>query len=78
MSDQGGSGAPGTMDQVRRYGPAVGLTAVAALFVFQNTNEARFDFLWFNFTWPLWVMLVVFAVVGALVMRWAGRRRRRA
>ena len=53
--------------------------AVLLLFVFQNTEDVRFDFLWFHFTWPLWLYTIVVAAVGAVV--WFGlgvlRRHRR-
>jgi uncharacterized integral membrane protein len=52
---------------------------VLLLFVFQNTEDVRFDFLWFHFTWPLWLYTIVAAAVGAVV--WFGlgvvRRHRR-
>jgi uncharacterized integral membrane protein len=60
----------------------IGSTAgVAALLIFilQNTEDVRFDFLVFHFTWPLWFYTIVTATVGALV--WIGlgvaRRHRR-
>lgn len=79
MSDRsaGPDLGPSTFDQIKRFGPP-GLIALAALlFVLQNTDTAKFDFLWFTFEWPLWIMLVVFAAVGAVVF-WALARRRRA
>lgn len=70
--------APSTSDQIRRFGPA-GLLAVAALlFVVQNTDDASFNFLWFEFVWPLWIILVVFALVGAAIFWFVARRRRKA
>jgi uncharacterized integral membrane protein len=52
---------------------------VLLLFVFQNTEDVRFDFLWFHFTWPLWLYTIVVAAVGAFA--WFGlgvlRRHRR-
>lgn len=57
----------------------VGGLAVLVIFIVQNTNEVRFDFLWLHFTWPLWLYTIVVAVFGALV--WFGlgvmRRHRR-
>ena len=38
----------------------------------QNTERVRIDFLFWNFTWPLWLLTLVTAVVGALV--WIGVR----
>jgi uncharacterized integral membrane protein len=53
--------------------------AVLVVFVVQNTEDVRFDFLWINFTWPLWLYTIVVAAFGALV--WFGlgvmRRHRR-
>lgn len=68
---------PSTFDQVRRFGPPAVLLVVALLFVFQNTNDARFDFLWFDFTAPLWLMLLGSMVVGGVIALGAARRRRK-
>jgi uncharacterized integral membrane protein len=52
---------------------------VLLIFIVQNTEDVRFDFLWLNFTWPLWLYTIMVAVFGALV--WFGigvmRRHRR-
>jgi uncharacterized integral membrane protein len=52
---------------------------VLLLFVLQNTEDVKFHFLWFSFTWPLWLYTIVTAVFGALI--WFGlgvvRRHRR-
>ena len=49
------------------------------VFALQNTDDVHIDFLWFDFTWPLWLYTIVVAVFGALV--WFGlgvmRRHRR-
>jgi uncharacterized integral membrane protein len=49
------------------------------IFILQNTQDVRVDFLWWHFTWPLWFLLVVTATLGALL--WVGlgilRRHRR-
>jgi uncharacterized integral membrane protein len=49
------------------------------IFIVQNTEDVRFDFLFFNFTWPLWLYTIVIAICGALA--WVGfgvvRRHRR-
>jgi uncharacterized integral membrane protein len=61
---------------------SLGGLAVLVVFVVQNTEDVRFHFLWFDFTWPLWLYTIVVAVVGALA--WFGlgvlrrHRRRRA
>lgn len=49
---------------------SLGGIAVLVIFIVQNTEDVRFDFLWFNFTWPLWLYTILVALVGALV--WFG------
>jgi uncharacterized integral membrane protein len=62
-------------------GAVASLSGVAVLLIFivQNTEDVRFDFLFFHFTWPLWLYTIVTALIGALV--WFGlgvmRRHRR-
>ena len=51
---------PSTTDQIRRFGPPAVLALVAFLFIVQNTRAVSFTFLWFDFQWPLWIVLVVF------------------
>jgi uncharacterized integral membrane protein len=49
------------------------------IFMIQNTERVRLDFLFWKFTWPLWLLTITSAVLGALV--WLGlgvmRRHRR-
>jgi uncharacterized integral membrane protein len=56
----------------------VGL-GLLVVFMVQNTEEVRLDFLVWHFTWPLWLVTLASAVLGALV--WFGlgviRRHRR-
>ena len=57
------------------------LTGVGLLLIFmiQNTEDVTLDFLFWSFTWPLWLFSLVMALFGALV--WFGfgvmRRHRR-
>jgi uncharacterized integral membrane protein len=67
---------PSSTDHVRRFGPPALIAFAALLFIVQNTESVQFNFLWFEFRWPLWIMLMVFAVVGAVVFYGAARRRR--
>jgi uncharacterized integral membrane protein len=69
-------------DGRKRSGGAIAsLTGVGVLLVFiiQNTDRVRFQFLVWTFTWPLWWYTIMTAVFGALV--WFGlgvmRRHRR-
>jgi len=52
---------------------------VLVIFIVQNRDDVGFDFLWWSFTWPLWLYTIVTAVFGAIV--WLGlgvlRRHRR-
>ena len=69
--------------QGRRLGTGAiaSLTGLGLLLVFmiQNTQRVRLDFLFWSFTWPLWLLIVASALLGALV--WLGlgvmRRHRR-
>jgi hypothetical protein len=70
------SAGPITSEQVRRFGPPALVGVLALLFVFQNTGRVSFRFLWLTFEWPLWIMLLVFALVGAVVFWGVARRRR--
>jgi uncharacterized integral membrane protein len=70
-----------------REGTRLGLGAIAsavgigalAVFVLQNTDDVEVSFLAWDFTWPLWLLIVVSAVLGAAI--WIGlgmlRRHRR-
>lgn len=84
MSQQSGnnSGAGGNKEGMQiGAGAIASITGVAALviFMFQNTEDVTVDFLFWSFTWPLWLLTLVTAVFGALV--WFGlgvlRRHRR-
>ena len=62
-------------------GAIASLTGVGLLLIFmiQITQRVRLDFLFWSFTWPLWLLTVASALLGALV--WFGlgvmRRHRR-
>jgi uncharacterized integral membrane protein len=63
------------------FGAIASGVGIAALVVFmlQNRQDARVKFLTWDFTWPMWLIVLVSAVVGAFV--WLGlgvlRRHRR-
>jgi len=71
----------------KRKGPELGTGVIASLtgvgllliFMIQNTEDVRLDFLFWSFTWPLWLFTLVVALLGALA--WIGlgvvRRHRR-
>ena len=62
-------------------GAIASLSGVGLLLIFmiQNTDRVRLDFVFWTFTWPLWLLTMVSALLGALV--WIGlgvmRRHRR-
>jgi uncharacterized integral membrane protein len=74
----------GDQQQERRFlsfGAIAGIGGVGllAIFMAQNTEKVRLDFLAWHFTWPLWLLCLVSAVLGAIVWFAAGvlRRHRR-
>jgi uncharacterized integral membrane protein len=83
--DMGNEDDPSGKDWVeRREGPSPKLivagivVVVILLFVLQNGERARISFLFFDGQYPLWVLLVIVAVLG-FVVGWlvsAARRRR--
>jgi uncharacterized integral membrane protein len=71
-----------TSDSRRLGGGAIaslGGLAVLVIFMIQNTEKVTVDFLFWSFTWPVWLLTLAAALVGALV--WLGigvlRRHRR-
>ena len=62
-------------------GAIASLTGVGLLIVFmiQNTQDVTVEFLFWDFTWSVWLLVLVSALIGALV--WFGlgvlRRHRR-
>jgi uncharacterized integral membrane protein len=62
-------------------GAIASLSGVAALVVFmvQNTDDVTVKFLFWEFTWPVWLLILVSALIGAII--WLGmgvlRRHRR-
>lgn len=69
---------PSTTEVAIRFGPPLLLAVAALLFVVQNADSTEFNFLWFDFRSPLWVMLIAFAAVGAVIFWFLARRRRKA
>ena len=83
MSYQELDGGAVAAESRRRFGAGAiaSLVGIAALVIFmvQNTEDVTVDFLAWSFTWPLWLLILVSAAIGALV--WLGlgvlRRHRR-
>ena len=80
-------GSPGDSPTPPAEGRRLGGGAIASLsgigllviFMIQNTERVRLDFLFWHFSWPLWLLTMASAILGALV--WFGlgvmRRHRR-
>jgi uncharacterized integral membrane protein len=76
--------SPGTADAAGGRGLRVSGGAVASLiglgllvvFMVQNTERITLSFLFWSFTWPLWLLTLVSALVGALVWFGVGVMRR--
>jgi uncharacterized integral membrane protein len=87
MQNDSTSGVPqGKMQgQASKFGggaiaSVIGLVLLL-VFVLQNSKHVAVDFLFWTFTWPLWFLIIVAALLGALVWFGAGvvrRHRRRA
>ena len=62
-------------------GAIASLAGVGALVIFmsQNTEDVTVQFLGWEYTWPVWLLVLVSALIGALVWFGAGvvRRHRR-
>ena len=58
---------------------SLGGLGILAVFMLQNTDDVRVEFLVWDFTWPVWLLTLASAVLGAFV--WLGlgilRRHRR-
>ena len=58
---------------------SIGGLAVLAIFMLQNTDDVKVDFLFWDFTMPVWLLTLASAAIGAFV--WLGlgvlRRHRR-
>lgn len=79
MSDEG----PQELDERRRLGggaiaTGIGLAALV-VFMLQNTDDVRINVLAWDVTWPVWLVILVSAILGAVIWIGAGvlRRHRR-
>jgi uncharacterized integral membrane protein len=58
------------------------LLVLLLIFIFQNTADTTFKFLFWTFTFPLWLGLVITAVVafvvGQFALMWRRHKRRQA
>jgi uncharacterized integral membrane protein len=73
---------PGDADRAGLGGGAIATLSglgVLALFMVQNTEDVRVSFLVWDFTWPIWLLTLGAALLGALIWFGVGvlRRHRR-
>jgi uncharacterized integral membrane protein len=76
--------SPGDSTSPQAEGRRLGGGAIASLigvgllliFMIQNTESVRLDFLVWSFTWPLWLLTMASALLGALVWFGVGVMRR--
>ncbi len=58
------------------------LAALLIVFIVQNTTDTQFSFLFWSFTLPLWLVLVITALVGFVIgqfaLLWRRHKRRKA
>ena len=81
-SDDDGTSVEAEEERARLGGGAIAsISGVAALgtFMAQNTDDVTVKFLFWDFTWPVWLLTLFAALVGALVWFGVGvlRRHRR-
>lgn len=83
-SADGGEGSAGEQQGARLGGGAIATLAgggALVVFMLQNTEDVEVKFLFWEFTWPVWLLVLVCALFGALVWFGVGvvrRHRRRA
>ena len=79
MADQGGQKSGGGSGFL--IGSGV-LLALLIIFILQNTESVTFKFLFWSFSLPLWLVLVITAlvafVIGQFALMWRRHKRRQA
>jgi uncharacterized integral membrane protein len=77
----GASQSRSGQQQGRRLGngaiASLGGVGVLLIFMVQNTEDVSVHFLFWKFTWPVWLLILFSAVFGALVWLGIGVLRRR-
>lgn len=56
----------------------IGGVAALVVFMLQNREQANLNFLMFEVTWPLWLVILLSALLGALIWFGLGVVRRRS
>ena len=65
------------------FGMIVSAVILVALviFIFQNLEEVKVEFLFLSFAFPLWLVAVIFLALGVVlgwIWRWMSRRRQKS
>ena len=78
MTQEGPSGSSSSDGRKLSGGAIASFTGLGFLLIFivQNTQEVRLHFLFWSFTWPLWLLTMASALLGALVWFGVGVMRR--
>ena len=78
VQQRSGATAEGSGGARLGAGAIASLVGVALLVIFmiQNTDRITLTFLFWSFTWPLWLYTIVVAVFGAIVWFGLGMLRR--
>jgi uncharacterized integral membrane protein len=57
------------------------IAVIAIVFILQNGADTQMNFLWFEFTWPAWLVIILTLVIGViaglLIGAYARRPKRR-
>jgi uncharacterized integral membrane protein len=70
-------GGQDTTAQLKKFGVPAILGLFGLIFILQNLETIGVSFLWFDFRAQLWLLLVIFACIGAALF-WGISRRRAA
>ncbi len=77
----GNAAAKGSSDLNPRIIVGIVLAALAVIFILQNTNDVEINFLFWDFTFGMWLALLIALVFGLVIgwglHVWQGRRKRK-
>ncbi len=64
----------GIVGLLKRFWLPIVLAIVAIVFIATNTNQTTFNIAWIGITAPLWLMLTITLLIGAVIGWYLGRR----
>ena len=53
------------------------IAVIAIVFILQNGADTQMNFLWFEFTWPAWLVIILTLVIGVIAGLLVGAYARR-